>query len=492
MNAPAPEARIDSGRVRGVWRGASAAFLGIPFAEPPVGPRRFAAPVPVARWEGVRPAERHGPTPVREASPLGGLIPEPAVPGEATLNVDVCTPAPGDPAAGLPVLVWIHGGGYTGGSPASPWYDGRAFNRDGVVTVAVSYRLGFDGFGWIDGAPSNRGVRDWLLALDWVQRNIAAFGGDPGRVTIAGQSAGGGAVLTLLAMPAARGLFARAWSMSGAPPDIDGERAREIARRLAAAAGVTPDRAGFGSLDEARIRALQGPASSVRGMLAGSRALLTRGAGLAPPVDGELITAPVVEAIAAGAGADVPLVLGSADDEVAGLFQKDSRALHRVPPGLALAVLGLRGRARRAYLAANAALREGGTARILGRYASDMGFRANVLRIARAREGAAAPTWAYRFEWPSPVSGFAQHCLDVPFFFDCLADPYVAHVAGDAPPPSLADEVHGAAVAFAAAGDPGWTPWTARPGTARAFGAAEPLDPDAYASVAPLVAPAPR
>ena len=120
----------------------------------------------------------------------------------------------------LPVLVWIHGGGYFAGSPASPWYDGASFNRDGVVTVSISYRLGFDGFGWIADAPSNRGVRDWLLALQWVQDNIANFGGDPSRVTIAGQSAGGGAVLTLLGMPAAQHLFHSVWALSGATADV--------------------------------------------------------------------------------------------------------------------------------------------------------------------------------------------------------------------------------------------------------------------------------
>lgn len=109
------------------------------------------------------------------------------------------TPSPTEaaPGDGLPVLVYFHGGGYFAGSPASPWYDGRTFNRDGVVTVTLSYRLGFDGFGWMESAPANRGVRDWLLGLEWVQHHIAAFGGDPRRVTIVGQSAGGGAVLTL-------------------------------------------------------------------------------------------------------------------------------------------------------------------------------------------------------------------------------------------------------------------------------------------------------
>jgi len=486
----APEARIDSGRLSGVWRGESAAFLGIPFAEAPVGPLRFEAPVPVASWDGVRPADRHGPTPLRRTSSLKTFVPEPFVPGDATLNVDVFTPAPGDERAGLPVVVYIHGGGYTGGSPASPWYDGRAFNRDGVVTVNVSYRLGFDGFGWIDGAPANRGVRDWLLALDWVQRNIGAFGGDPARVTIAGQSAGGGAVLALLAMPSARGLFSQVWSISGAPPDVSRERAQEIARRLAADAGVTPDRDGFASLDELRILDLQGKAGSetAGGKLAELRALLGTGTWSAPPVDGELIEAPTVEALEAGAGADIPLVIGSADDEITGILRGESKALHRVPPGLALAVLGARGaRLRRDYLRANAGVRSQGTAMLLGRYATDMAFRANVLRIARARETVSAETWLYRFEWPSPISGFAQHCIDIPFFFDCLADEHVAEVIGDGAPQALADAVHGAAVAFSSAGDPGWPAWTGRPGTTRAFGGQNAVDPAGYASVAPLL-----
>src|SRR6478752_4372416 len=185
MSASAhPVVQISPGRVRGLWRGdpgtagASAAFLGIPFAQAPIGDLRFAAPVPPEPWEGVRDALEHGATAQRGDKGIT-LIPEPSIPGESTLNVNVFTPAPGSTDASLPVLVYIHGGGYTAGSPASPWYDGRSFNRDGVVTVSVSYRLGFDGFGRIEGAPSNRGVRDWLLALDWVQRNVAAFGGDP-------------------------------------------------------------------------------------------------------------------------------------------------------------------------------------------------------------------------------------------------------------------------------------------------------------------------
>jgi para-nitrobenzyl esterase len=160
-----PVVRTAAGLVRGIQRDGSAAFLGIPFAQPPVGDLRFAAPAPALSWEGIRDAVAYGATPQRGETGMT-LIPEPSIPGEETLNVNVFTP---DVDGRLPVLVWIHGGGFVSGSTASPWYDGASFARDGVVLVTVSYRLGFDGFGDIEGAPSNRGVRDWLAALEWVQ-----------------------------------------------------------------------------------------------------------------------------------------------------------------------------------------------------------------------------------------------------------------------------------------------------------------------------------
>ena len=308
---PDPVVRITPGEVRGFWRGDSAAFLGIPFAQAPVGDLRFAAPVPPEPWDGVRDAVAYGATATRDKPGEKTLIPEPAVAGESTLNVNVFTPAPGREDADLPVLVYIHGGGFTEGSPASPWYDGAAFNRDGVVTVTISYRLGFDGFGHIAGAPSNRGVRDWLAALEWVQTNVAAFGGDPSRVTIAGQSAGGGAVLTLLGMPAAQGLFHAAWALSPALGDVPGERARTLAAKLANLAGVPATREGFASVDEATLTGLQEragrPASTDR--LAFVHALLEDGLTWGPMIDGDLITRPTIDSLHAGVGAafDLPV-----------------------------------------------------------------------------------------------------------------------------------------------------------------------------------------
>ncbi len=485
-----PIVTIDSGQVRGVWRNASAAFLGIPFAEPPVGPLRFEAPVPITAWERVRDATELGATPQRKQLAEITLIPEPSIPGESTLNVNVYTPVPGETTAALPVLVYIHGGGYTAGSPASPWYDGRSFNRDGVVTVSLSYRLGFDGFGHIEGAPSNRGVRDWLLALDWVQRNIAVFGGDPSRVTIAGQSAGGGAVLTLLGMPSAQHLFHSVWSLSGAVGDVTQARAKKFAEALARLAGVEATRDGFASLPETRILELQDAASNPDNLdpMAGVAAMLEDGLPWGPMVDGDLIAQPTLDSLRSGVGGDKPLVLGATDDEFTMATDAVKNKLRFVPASLALGrLLTDRGR-RKSYLAANREQRRKGTAAVLGRFMTDSMFRAPLVRLAEAR--GSHPTWVYRFSWVSPKLGWAAHCLDVPFWFDCLDAEKVDFIAGDDPPQALAAQLHGAAVAFVSGGTPGWRAWPDAPGATRVFGgpASSPdVLPDGYASVRALV-----
>ncbi|MFC9917439.1 carboxylesterase/lipase family protein [Agromyces binzhouensis] len=511
--APTVEVRTRAGAVRGRWRGdpgtrgASAAFLGIPFAEPPVGGLRFAAPEPARAWEGVRDALEHGPTPQR-GDPGVTIIPEPSVPGEATLNVDVFTPSPSeaaaadgptDPAgaAGLPVLVWFHGGGYVAGSPASPWYDGRTFNRDGVVTVNVSYRLGFDGFGWIDGAPANRGVLDWLLALEWVRDNVSGFGGDPRRVTIAGQSAGGGAVLTLLGMPRAQGLFHRAWAASPALADVSPQRAQALARRIGELGGIRPDLDGMRSVSEERVRQLQREAlRPPRGARGGGADLVAEGLPLGPVVDGRLVPAKTLSSIASGVGAGVPLVAGTTDDEFSSAFRGSEGSLRLVSRKVALKRLGLVEPRRSEWLEANR--REGlhGTAAVLGRYVSDHVFRAPLVRTVAARElgatvaatdGAApAATWAYRFSWRSPVSGAAVHCLDVPFLFDVLAEGHVPAVAGVRPPQALADRLHADVVAFVRGADPAWPTAAGEAFPARLYGATIATMPDAYASARPI------
>ena len=183
-----PIAVTQQGKVMGSTEKGAAVFLGIPYAAAPVGEARFAPPMPPKRWEGTRTARAYGATALQPDQEFT-LIPEPAVEGDNCLNLNVFTPDPD--TAGLPVLVWIHGGGFFAGCSASPWYWGERFARDGVVLVSINYRLGIEGFLPVEDGGANRGVLDWLAALEWVQHNIEAFGGDLSQVTVAGQSAGG-------------------------------------------------------------------------------------------------------------------------------------------------------------------------------------------------------------------------------------------------------------------------------------------------------------
>lgn len=461
-----------AGTVRGRRRDGSAAFLGIPFAEPPVGELRFAAPVPHRPWDGVRDATEFGATPQRIGLAEVTIIPEPSIAGDSILNVNVFTPDPAPSAGrGLPVLVWIHGGGYLAGSPASPWYDGAAFNRDGVVTVSISYRLGFDGFGWIADAPHNRGVLDWILALEWVQENIAAFGGDPSRVTVAGQSAGGGAALTLLTVPRAQDLFERVISLSGIPSEITLDQAEAAGRRLAWLGGVESATASLAALSEQRVLELQAQISPLGGSpggdpVPGVARLLEEGLAFGPVVDGFLIPLPTVDAIRAGQGSGKALMLGTTDHEFNMMLAGSRKSLPEVPDPALLTRLGASAETAQRYAADHPGL-DG--AQLLGQFVTDSMFRAPALRVAEARAGSTAPTWLYRFAWRSPVMGEAGHCLDVPFFFDMTDAERVTAVAGQTPPAALAHDVHGAAVAFVRTGQPGWMPWDAGDHQIRVF-----------------------
>jgi para-nitrobenzyl esterase len=206
MPSARPEARCANGIVRGALEGGVAVYRGIPFAEPPVGGLRLAAPQPPGPWPGVREAVAFGPPPP-QAGHFGMDARSGTTADDDWLTVNVWTPAP-EPGAGLPVMVWVQGGGYEIGTASLPEYDGGRLARDGdVVVVTFNYRVGLEGFGQVEGAPANRGLLDQLAALEWVRDNIGAFGGDRGRVTVFGESAGGGSVAALLAVPRAAGLF---------------------------------------------------------------------------------------------------------------------------------------------------------------------------------------------------------------------------------------------------------------------------------------------
>ncbi|WP_405718515.1 carboxylesterase family protein [Streptomyces sp. NBC_01537] len=423
--------RAPAGTVTGRRTGRVRRFLGIPYAETPTGARRFAAPVRRGRFTEPFDASRHGAT--AQTVPLFETIsvPEPSVPGEDVLNLALVAPAEGDDREPCPVMVWIHGGGFLAGSPASPWYDGRAFARDGVVCVTVGYRLGVDGFAPLEDVPPNLGLRDLLLALDWVQDNIAAFGGDPDRVTVAGQSAGGGAVLALLSSPAGRGRFHRAVSLSGGTFEVGGDAARDFLGRLGHRLGVPPTRAGFAGRTVGHIQ--QG-VIDLRDEL-GEDALV-----LGPFVGDDLLPVSIADGLRAH-GRGVPLLLGATGDEFDG------------------------GDATREAGTGTAGTREAGTR------VTDTLFRAACPRVAASRRDAPAGTWLYSFEWPSPVLGGATHCIDIPFFFDVLDAPGVPEALGPNPPVELATFMHADLVGFVRGRAPAWARATGTPGDpAREYG----------------------
>ncbi|MFE5796340.1 carboxylesterase/lipase family protein [Streptomyces sp. NPDC056503] len=445
MTSTGPLAATTRGPVRGERRAdGTYRFLGIPYAKPPVGELRFAAPEPPEPWTEPLDATAYGPTAQRRPFAEVTTIPEPSVPGAGVLNLNVFTPDTA-PAEGLPVLVWIHGGGYVAGSAASPWYDGAAFNRDGVVLVSLGYRLGIEGFLHLEDAPDNRGVRDWIAALEWVRDNIASFGGDPAKVTVAGQSAGGGAVLTLLAVPAAQGLFRGALAVSGAVLRPDGpQTARAASRLLTARTGLPATAAALRDLGDDELLALQDRLAEDGPDREGLPPMLA----LAPFADGELIPVPPAEALTAGdAGAEVPLVLG---------FTADEFSMVPGPEGPPLPVLlgafGLDPARAADFAAAYPGTPEEA---LFGQALTDVMFRAPNLAVADARATRERPTWLYEFAWRSPALGLAPHCLDLPFAFDLLDAEGVPEVAGPTPPQDLADAVHRAWVAFVKDQDPG-------------------------------------
>lgn len=459
-NAVEPIVETDAGRVRGIADEGGAAFLGIPFAAPPVGRRRLAAPAPVEPWSGVRDAREHGPTAVQPEQGFT-LIPEPVVPGDDCLNLNVFTPDPG--AGGLPVLVWIHGGGFVSGCNRSPWYRGSRFARDGVVVVAVNYRLGVEGFAAVEGAPPNRGVLDWLAALAWVQRNIAAFGGDPARVTVGGQSAGAAAAVTLLTMPRAGGLFDRVLAMSGtAVLSRSYDEALDDTRRVAAELGVPATRDGLAGVQAAQVMTTERRLATERRGTAGG---LAGGVAAGPLVDGDLIPERPLDALARGVGADRALLLGTTAEEVNPALALAADRVDEARLRRRLARMGLGDGAARSYrddLPAGAAPWQ-----VLAAAVTDQIFRLPAARTADARAGAAAGTFAYEFRWRSPALGGvgAAHCVDLPFAWDLLDADHVPAVLGEAPPGALAERMHRHWVDFVTAGDPGWPAY--EPGSRR-------------------------
>jgi para-nitrobenzyl esterase len=454
-----PFVRLTSGRVRGRTEDGLAVFRGMPFARPPVGALRLAAPVPVDPWEGAREAVAFGPPPPQSLM-LGAPAARDADGDWLTVNVWSSDPG----AARLPVMVWIHGGGYVYGWSGDPLFDGATLARDGVVVVTFNYRLGAEGFGHFPGAPANRGLLDQIAALRWVQDNIAAFGGDPGRVTVFGESAGAGSIAALMVMPSAAGLFRRAIAQSVAGLYFTEALAADIATSITAHVGV---RCAAGELAQLPPSRLSAAADEVAGTMAanprwGQAAHLQ--APFAPVVDGEVLPAAPWHALADGAASGVELIVGHTRDEYR-LFVVVKGELGEITPEQTDAALRLLAPDPGAYRAAHSSA---GTERLYELLHSDRLFRMPSLHLAEAHH-LHGPTHLYELTWGAPGMGGgvlgACHGLGLPLTFGNLTAGAAAFLIGQAPPPEaaeLATRVRAAWTAFAATGDPGWPTYDAR------------------------------
>ena len=454
-------AGIASGKVRGSAVDGVAAFKGVPYAAPPVGANRLRPPQRVAGWSGIRDAMTWGPKPPQlpYPPPWDVLIPERGPPGEDCLNLNIWTPEQGP--AGLPVMVWIPGGMFEAGSGAT--YDGSRFARDGVVCVTINYRVGAEGFLYFGDDVANLGLLDQIAALQWVQDNIAAFGGDPGNVTVFGQSAGGMSVGTLLSMPRARGLFRRAIAQSGgAHQVISADGARNVARRLAERLGLTATREAFAAIPVERL--LQAQAELKADLVRcpdPERWSVEVAVSLMPwqpVIDGDVLPSRPIDRIVAGAGANIDLMVGATAEEFR-FFLVPGGAIDHVTPEALAAVIGAYGLPVAAALASyHASVPGGGPGDLLAAVQSDWYFRVPVIRLADAHATSPSATYRYEFVWRSPQFGGrlgACHGAEIAFVFDTLGQESEALSGGD-PPPQLARTMHAAWISFARNGDPGW------------------------------------
>jgi len=439
---------VDDGNSAGA--AGSAVFRGIPFASLPV---RFGPPEAARSWSGPREALAFGPPPPQSAAGGAGGPAVPAGPDE-WLTVNVWSP---DVEGHLPVMVWIQGGAYLFGTSGLPEYDGRVLAAHGVVLVTFNYRVGFEGFGLVEGRPANRGLLDQVALLEWVRENIAAFGGDPASVTVFGESAGAGSVAALLAMPRAQGLFQRAIAQSVPGTYFTPSLAADVTRVCAAELGVEPD-----GLDAVPPHLLPPAVDAVQariGQYAGRWGLAAYASiPLAPVVDGEVLpTTPW-----RGLTGSVPLLVGHTRHEQR-LLSALTGVLGHVTPAQADETAARFGPDPQRYREAFVDPEE-----LYDVVRSDWLFRMPSLRLAEAQHAAGGVAHLYELTWEAPGMGGilgACHGLDVPLVFGNLTVGRTALLVGEPGPEATAvsRQMREAWTGFAASGDPGWPRFDPRP-----------------------------
>jgi para-nitrobenzyl esterase len=435
------EISVTGGVIRGEPADGLAVFRGNPYATLPL---RFGAPGPVHPWSGVRDATRFGPPP-----PQSGAFGMDAVAenGDDWLTVNVWSPGLG---GRRPVMVWIQGGAYALGMSGLPEYDGATLARGGVVLVTFNYRVGLEGFGFVPGTPANRGLLDQVAALAWVRDNIAGFGGDPAHVTVFGQSAGGGSVAALLAMPRAAGLFHRAIAQSVASTFFTPDLAADIAGACAAEVGVGV--ADLPAVDPELLPVAGDAVLDTMDRFADRWGAAAHAAvPFAPVVDGDVLpTTPW-----RGLTGRVELMVGHTRDEQR-LLTVVSGMLGTVTPEQANAAAEAFAPDPGRYRAAFPAPEE-----LYEVVRSDWLFRMPSLHLARAQLAAGGRVFMYELTWPAPGAGGmfgACHGLDVPLVFGNLTAGQPAVLIGDPTPAgrAVSRQMQDAWIAFATTGDPGW------------------------------------
>ncbi|GKT26362.1 carboxylesterase family protein [Acidovorax sp. SUPP3334] len=449
-----------------------AVFRGVPYARAPQEALRFAPPEPAAAWTGLRDATAFAP--VAPQWPRGGGENARMLGGADCLALNVWTPEP-RAAANLPVMVWIPGGGFMRGGASDPLYDGTSFAQKGIVLVSLQYRLGVDGFMHFGSeAPANRGLLDILAALRWVREHIGAFGGDPDRVTVFGESAGAGAIACLMGMDAAQGLFHRAILQSPSVACQTVAEADGVRHAVAQCLGVPPTLRGLGDAPLAEVlfavhRLAEDEALRDRHGISRRNMFPLR-----PVIDGQVLAQAPLAALhrrwATPQRTPLQVLVGSNAEEMR-LYHVPNGAIDRITQDDVTAFMrdtGLPPAARQAYAALPACQGGAHAGEMLCAMQADYYYRVPARRIAALAVAHRLPVHLYELEWRSPQCGGqlgAAHGMDLPFVFGNLDTSTGRELTGQAPAQSLADAMHGAWADFATQGDPGWpehgpaTPW---------------------------------
>lgn len=462
---------IASGKLRGTNENGIYSFKGIPYGCPTGGQYRFLPPMPPKLWSGIKEAKQYGPASWQPtANPIiSRLLGAAGVDsiGEDCLVLNVWTPGLNDQHK-RPVMVWLHGGGFFSGSGDHlPIYDGESLARKGdVVIVSVNHRLGVFGFLYLRelcgekyAESGNVGMLDLVLALQWVHDNIALFGGDPGKVTIFGESGGGTKVGTLMAMPAAQGLFHRAIIESG--PGLTALTPEEATRNTRAfldALRIRPEEVSV-------LHELRASMIFAAGDLVAPRGGTPPGM-FSPVVDGRVLPAHPFDPVATPTAADIPLLIGSNKDETTFMMKDDPRfgkydeaTMRKVVIEFLKQRIGAQLPAERAdkLIAAYRRTRPGATPHdILIAITSDLIRVGSIWLAERKAAGGPAPVFMYLFAWESPARGGifkSPHTLEMPFVFNNV-EPNI-EILGDFPGRfALAAKMSDAWLAFARNGNP--------------------------------------